>query len=73
MSKIAEDLDVSSNTVRKALQKLAENHFVEFARGRYGGTFVTKVPTDQEKASFTWLSINPEHIAAYRTPVTVNN
>jgi len=70
MGTLAQELDVSSNTIRKALQNLAEQHFIEFARGRYGGTFITKMPEDNEVASFKWLSVNPEHINAYK-PIEV--
>lgn len=67
MSKLALELKVSSNTIRKALQKLSEENVVKFSRGRYGGTFVVNLPEVEETTSFTWLSINPEHMAVYRT------
>ncbi|EKE02708.1 MAG: hypothetical protein ACD_20C00345G0001 [uncultured bacterium] len=68
MSKLALELKVSSNTIRKALQRLSEENVVKFSRGRYGGTFVVNVPQvdESEETSFTWLSINPEHMAVYR-------
>lgn len=67
MGKLAEQLNVSSNTVRKALQRLADENVVSFTRGRYGGTFVTSQPQVEGGNSFTWLSVNPQHIAAYRS------
>jgi DNA-binding GntR family transcriptional regulator len=67
MGKLADQLNVSSNTIRKALQKLAEQNLVSFSRGRYGGTFVTSIPKVEGGSSFTWLSVNPQHIAAYRS------
>jgi DNA-binding GntR family transcriptional regulator len=67
MGKLAEQLNVSSNTVRKALQRLAEQGVVSFSRGRYGGTFVTSLPKVEGNSSFTWLSVNPQHVAAYRS------
>jgi DNA-binding GntR family transcriptional regulator len=76
MGQLSEDLDVSSNTIRKALQHLAEEQMVKFTRGRYGGTFVTRLPdvkpedaageSKTSKAAFTWVSINPETIKSYR-------
>jgi DNA-binding GntR family transcriptional regulator len=61
---------VSSNTIRKALQNLASEGVVTFSRGRYGGTFVSKMPeptgTGAAPATFTWVSINPETIRSYR-------
>ena len=71
MSELAKTLDVSGNTIRKALQNLAKECIVEFARGKYGGTFVVNMPKVQAKQpAFTWLSVNKEHIKAYRTLTT---
>lgn len=66
MGIMAQKLDVSSNTIRKALQNLAKQNVIEFARGRYGGTFITKMPEEKEIASFKWLAVNPEHIQVYK-------
>ncbi|MEI8378245.1 MAG: GntR family transcriptional regulator [bacterium] len=70
MGALAQELDVSSNTIRKALQNLAKQNVIEFARGRYGGTFITKMPEEKEIATFKWLSVNPEHVQAYK-PIEV--
>jgi len=67
---LAQELEVSSNTIRKALQNLAKENIVEFAKGRYGGTFITKMPEEKEVATFKWLSVNPEHVKAYK-PIEV--
>ncbi len=69
MGKLAVEFKVSSNTVRKALQSLAEQGIVKFSRGRYGGTFIVNMPEDvEEKASsLAWLSINPEVANLYST------
>jgi DNA-binding GntR family transcriptional regulator len=72
MSDLAKELNVSSNTIRKALQRLARELIVDFSRGRYGGTFVTKMPKVQETAAFTWLSVNPEHVRAYKKEMVQN-
>ena len=67
MSELAKQLDVSGNTIRKALQNLAKECIVEFARGKYGGTFIVNMPKAENKQpKFTWLSVNKEHIKAYR-------
>lgn len=67
MSELSKMLDVSGNTIRKALQNLAKECIVEFARGKYGGTFIVNMPKIQAKQpAFTWLSVNKEHIKAYR-------
>ncbi len=66
MGQLSQELDVSSNTIRKALQNLAKDNVVTFTRGRYGGTFVTQLPEGATEKSFTWVSINPETIKTYR-------
>jgi len=70
MGVLSKELDVSSNTIRKALQNLAKAKMVSFSRGRYGGTYVTRVPDAKEVEggkSFTWVSINPETVKSYRS------
>ena len=68
MDELSKELDVSSNTIRKALQNLEKEHIVEFSRGRYGGTFITRIPEEKESAKYSWVSVNHEHIKAYKTP-----
>ena len=63
MNKLARELNVSSNTIRKALQNLADSGVVSFARGKYGGTFLLKHPeaeTVEEKPVLTWVAVNRE-------------
>ena len=68
MGALSKELDVSSNTVRKALQNLAKQGCVTFSRGRYGGTYVKQVPeVDVTDKAFQWVSINPETIKSYRS------
>ncbi|MBK8190177.1 MAG: GntR family transcriptional regulator [Vampirovibrionales bacterium] len=67
MGQLAKDLDVSSNTIRKALQNLSRQSIVTFSRGRYGGTFVTDVPKETDGKPFTWVAINPQTIKSYRS------
>lgn len=73
MGVLSKELDVSSNTIRKALQNLAKEKMVSFSRGRYGGTYVTRIPDARveeegtESNAFTWVSINPETVKTYRT------
>lgn len=68
MTQLASDLDVSSNTIRKALMNLAKEGFVRFERGRQGGTFVTNLPTitKQDEKAYAWVSINPQSLSTYR-------
>lgn len=61
MGNLATELKVSSNTIRKALQQLETDGIVSFSRGRYGGTFINKMPSEEiqkeEKATFTWMAV----------------
>ncbi|MEB3206534.1 MAG: GntR family transcriptional regulator [Vampirovibrionales bacterium] len=77
MNDLATTLNVSTNTIRKALQNLAKNNVVTFSRGRYGGTFVAKgvAGTSQgakpsAKGGLNWLSVNPAALNAYRKQPT---
>ena len=58
---LAEQFDVSPKTIKKALDNLSQEGYLTFARGRYGGTFVTDIPQSGDKA-YTWLALNPEFI-----------
>jgi len=60
MEELSELLDVSSNTIRKALQNLAQQGYLNFSRGRYGGTFVTDIPQNDENPAYKWLAVNPK-------------
>ena len=60
ISALSEKLEISPNTVRKALVKIAEEGYVKSLRGRYGGTVVTDIP-EIEGQSFRWLAVNPKY------------
>ena len=65
MEELSKQLDVSTNTIRKALQNISRLGIVQFGRGRYGGTFVTDIPEGSEKQTFKWLSVNPSYVQVY--------
>lgn len=62
---LSKDLDLSPNTIRKALNNLADEGYLRFVRGRYGGTFVIDVP-ETSTQSFKWLAVNPKYVEVYR-------
>lgn len=62
MMELSKMFDVSTNTVRKALNNLSSRGYVAFGRGRFGGTFLIEVPEEAERQSYQWLSINPDYI-----------
>lgn len=62
---LSKKLDLSPNTIRKALNNLANEGYLRFARGRWGGTFVIDIP-DTSSQSFKWLAVNPKYVEAYK-------
>ena len=64
IQELAAELNLSPNTVRKAFHSLAQEGYLVFARGRYGGTFVIDIP-EAEEQSFKWLAVNPQYAEAY--------
>lgn len=56
------ELNVNSNTIRRALKFLEEDGYIAFERGRYGGTFVTEIPDEN---SYKWLALNPQYLENY--------
>ncbi len=62
---LAEKLNLSPNTIRKAFSNLAKEGYLIFNRGRYGGTFVVSKP-EVETQSFKWLAVNPQYTKAYK-------
>ena len=60
---LSAQMDLSPNTIRKAIHNLAEEGLLAFSRGRYGGTFVIDIPEEQ---SFKWLSVNPTYAKMYQ-------
>ena len=62
---LSKELDLSPNTIRKALNNLAREGYLRFLRGRYGGTFVIDIP-ETAAQSFKWLAVNPKYVAVYK-------
>lgn len=54
-------MDVSPNTIRKAFQNLAQEGYLTFSRGRYGGTYVKAVPMTSAQMPFEWVAVNPKY------------
>ena len=55
----AEIFNVSAKTIKNALDNLAEDGYINFVRGRFGGTFVIEIPAEYEQG-YTWLALSPE-------------
>lgn len=58
----AEEFGVSSKTVKKALDELAEEGYLMFSRGRSGGTFVTDIPQEGNEA-YKWLALSSDYVS----------
>ncbi len=54
-----EVFNVSAKTIKNALDNLEADGYINFVRGKYGGTFVLNIPTVYEKG-YTWLALSPE-------------
>ena len=57
---LAEILNVSPNTIRRALKDMFEAGYVVTKRGKSGGIFITELPESEE--SYRWLALNPDAI-----------
>lgn len=58
---IAKEYNTSEKTIKKALDSLAEDGYIAFARGRYGGTFITDIPQASGDA-YKWLALNADYM-----------
>lgn len=59
---LAESYEVSPKTIKKALDNLAEDGYLTFVRGRYGGTFVTDIPQGTNEA-YKWLALSADYVS----------
>lgn len=66
MKKLSELMDVSTNTIRKAVLTLADEGYLSLSRGRFGGIYVIDIPEEGTTSSFKWLAVNPQYVKSYR-------
>ena len=55
----AEAFNISAKTIKNALDGLANEGYINFVRGKYGGTFVMEIPAIY-KQGYTWLALSSE-------------
>ena len=60
MSVLAKKFNVSTNTIRKSLQRLSEQNCIKAERGRYGGTFIIDIPEVNLHNAYEWLAVTPD-------------
>lgn len=58
---LASILNVSPNTIRRALSEMFENNYLVSRRGKTGGIFITDMPQAEGEA-YRWLAINPDAV-----------
>lgn len=59
---LAKNYNTSEKTIKKALDNLSDDGYIAFARGRYGGTFVTDIPQKSNEA-YKWLAISSKYLS----------
>ncbi len=62
IKELSTQFDVSTNTIRKALNNLSNEGYITFGRGRFGGTFLIDIPEETQTQAYQWLSINPKYM-----------
>lgn len=65
MKELSIMLDVSTNTIRKAVLRLADEGYLQLERGRFGGIYVSDIPETQTQ-SFRWLAVNPQYVKSFK-------
>ena len=59
---LAKVYQTSEKTIKKALNNLAEEGYLTFSRGRYGGTFILDMPQESGEA-YKWLAISTDYMS----------
>lgn len=59
MRELSQILNVSTNTIKRAVSILCEEGYLITQRGKYGGVFILEMP-QKESEAFTWLALNPD-------------
>lgn len=62
VKELAQIYQTSEKTIKKALNNLAEDGYLTFSRGRYGGTFILDLPQESGEA-YKWLAISTDYMS----------
>lgn len=60
MKNLAEILNVSSNTIRRAIYELVKQGILFCQRGKYGGIYIVEMPAKED--TYQWLALNPKFL-----------
>lgn len=60
MKSLAQTLNVSSNTIRRAVKELVKQGILFCQRGKHGGIYIVEMPAKED--AYTWLALNPKFL-----------
>ncbi len=60
MKTLASILNVSTNTIRRAVNELVGQGMLFCQRGKHGGIYIVEMPAKED--AFTWLALNPKFL-----------
>ena len=62
MSVLSKKYEVSSKTIKRALDNLQDEGYIMYTRGRFGGTIITDIP-QASKEAYKWLAISSDYVS----------
>lgn len=65
MKELSQTLDVSTNTIRRAIMDLSNEGYLAVSRGKFGGIYVLDIPQEGAQ-TFRWLAVNPQFVKSYK-------
>lgn len=60
MKELAGTLNVSANTIRRAVSELVEQGILYCERGKHGGIYIVEMPAKED--TYQWLALNPKFL-----------
>ncbi len=60
MKTLASILNVSTNTIRRAVNEMAEQGMLFCQRGKHGGIYIVEMPAKED--AYQWLALNPKFL-----------
>ena len=60
MKELANTLNVSANTIRRAVGELVEHGILYCERGKHGGIYIVEMPAKED--AYQWLALNPKFL-----------
>ena len=60
MKELGTTLNVSPNTIRRAVNELVEQGVLFCQRGKHGGIYIVEIPEKED--AYQWLALNPKFL-----------